>query len=209
MRLPSRRRYWAGAGVYDVISGERPVYRPGRVLGIERARLAPGGRVLDLGCGTGLNLPLVQRCVGPDGKVVGIDASTAMLDVARARCRRAGWSNVELRWSDAARLDALANLDRPFDAVIVTYALSIIRDWHEAVEQSLCLLRGGGRIVVVDMSYPTGRWRAFAPLAALAFVVGGVDPHRAPWRLVLERTDDALHETLRGGHVHVVSGTKR
>ncbi|MGI8880266.1 MAG: class I SAM-dependent methyltransferase [Jatrophihabitans sp.] len=209
MRLPPHRRYWAGARVYDVISGERPVYRPGRVLGIERAGLEPGHRVLDLACGTGLNLPLVQDRIGSDGTVVGIDASAAMLDVARTRCRRAGWSNVELRCCDAARLDALADLDRPFDAVLVTYALSIIQGWHEAFEQSLSLLRTGGRIVVVDMSYPTGRWRAFAPLAALAFAVGGVDPHRAPWRLVLEQTDDALHETLKGGHVHVVSGTKR
>lgn len=209
MQLPRFRRYSLGARAYDVISGERPVYRPGRIRGIERAGLAPGERALDLGCGTGLNLALVQRRVGPQGSVVGIDASRAMLAVARTRCRRFGWTNVELRRADAGRAGTLDGLAPPFDAVIITYALSIIRDWQTAFESAFSLLREGGRIVVVDMSYPTGPWRVFAPLAALAFVVGGVDPRRAPWQLVLERTDDARHETLRGGHVHVVSGTKR
>lgn len=39
--------------MYDIVSGERPVYRAGRVLGVERAQLRPGARVLDVGCGTG------------------------------------------------------------------------------------------------------------------------------------------------------------
>lgn len=144
---------------------------------------------MDLGCGTGLNLALVQRRIGPQGSVVGVDASRAMLAVARSRCRRSGWVNVDLRRADAGRPGVLDGVTEPFDAVIITYALSIIRDWHTAFETAFSLLREGGRIVVVDMSYPTGPWRVFAPLAALAFVVGGVDPRRAPWRLVLERTD--------------------
>jgi len=87
IRLP---RYGLGARFYDVLSGERSVYRAGRLRGIAALDLRPGARVLDVGCGTGLNLaPLLGR-VGPTGRVVGVDRSDKMLAQARAR------------WPDAA-----------------------------------------------------------------------------------------------------------
>ncbi len=87
MRLP---RYGLGARFYDVLSGERSVYRAGRLRGIAALDLRPGARVLDVGCGTGLNLaPLLGR-VGPAGRVVGVDRSDKMLAQTRAR------------WPDAA-----------------------------------------------------------------------------------------------------------
>lgn len=70
------------------------------------------------------------------------------------------------------------------------------------------LLRPGGRLVVVDMSYPAGKWRVLSPLVALAFATGGADARREPWRLVEQRLSDVTHERLRGGHVHVVSGAR-
>ncbi|WP_375503189.1 methyltransferase domain-containing protein [uncultured Jatrophihabitans sp.] len=58
---------------------------------MERAELSLGERALDLGCGTGLNLAPVQRRVGPQGSVVGVDASRPMPAVARSRCGGPAW----------------------------------------------------------------------------------------------------------------------
>ncbi len=58
MRYPHLRRYGPAARWYDLLSGERPVYRVGRVAGVGQLRLREGSRVLDIGCGTGLN----SRC---------------------------------------------------------------------------------------------------------------------------------------------------
>lgn len=209
MRLPRPRRYSLGARWYDLVSGERPVYRVGRERGIAVLHVRSGAQVLDIGCGTGLDLAGLVTRIEPGGRIVGVDASEKMLTVARRRVEDAGWRGIHLVRADAAGLDTALPAGDTFDATLFTYSLSIIRDWRAAFSQALARTCEGGRIVIVDMSYPTGRWRVFAPLALLAFVVGGVDARRAPWRLVEEHCADVRHETVRGGHIHIVSGTVR
>lgn len=209
MRWHLPRRYSGGARFYDVLSGERPVYRVGRVIGIAELRLRPGAHVLDVGCGTGLNFPLLCAAVGPAGRVVGVDASAAMLTRARARVARYGWGNVECCLGDAGDLGAVVPKEpTSFDAVLFTYSLSIIGDWERSFAQALDLLAPGGRIAVVDMAMPTGRWRFLSPLVRFACLTGGADPHRAPWRLLDGATKDTAHHNVRGGHIHVVAGTR-
>ena len=102
--MPLFRRYALGAPVYDVLSGERPVYRVGRLAGINALRLSPGDTVVDLGCGTGLNFPLLMERIGPGGLLVGVDRSHEMLRVAHRRVVRRGWDNVRLVGADASTL---------------------------------------------------------------------------------------------------------
>ena len=87
MRIPRVPRYGPGAQFYDILSLECPVYRVGRSRAIKLMGLKPGDRVLDIGCGTGLNFQLLRDKVGPQGHVVGVDASAAMLAQARNRAR--------------------------------------------------------------------------------------------------------------------------
>ncbi len=205
MRLP---RYGLGARFYDVLSAERLVYRAGRERGIAALDLRRGFRVLDVGCGTGLNLaPLLVR-VGAGGAVLGVDRSAAMLRPARNKVAAHGWRNVELRCGDAARIADIAGDAAPFDAIVFTYSLSIIDRWQYAFDQALGLLRPGGRIAVVDMAMPTGRWRVLWPLARLACFTGGADPYREPWNRLLASTEEPTHDTVKGGHIHVAAGTR-
>lgn len=204
MHLPELPRYGHGARFYDLLSGERPVYRAGRVRAIELLRLAPGDRVLDIGCGTGLNIPLLRDKVGPTGHITGIDASAAMLDVAARKTRE--WGNVTLHEGDAGRLATIVGPGE-YDAMLVTYALSIIPDWRSTWAQAGDLLRPGGRIGVVDLALPTGLGRVFEPAARLACLTGGVELDRKPWTLVEDQLDDVTTERLRAGHVVVSVGT--
>ncbi len=67
-----------------------------RRMAVQHLQLRPGDCVLDLGCGTGMSLPMLRDAVGAAGRVVGVDLSPDMLAVARERVRRERWANVEL-----------------------------------------------------------------------------------------------------------------
>ena len=202
------RRYTAGARVYDAVSLEWPIYGAGRRQGIRLLAPAPGEHILDVGCGTGLNLPLLAPAVGPRGLVTGVDASAQMLDQARAKVIRGEWHDrVRLRRADAGIPGTGPSwVERPADAVVFTYALSVIPDWRHAFDNALAAARPGARILIVDLALPAGWARATAALARLACWAGGADPARHPWRALAEHAIDVQHIISRGGHVHAILG---
>ena len=210
---PTRYGVLTAAG-YDALSGEHLVYgapRRAAVAAMAAKGLAAGDAVLDLGCGTGLNLPLLLDAVGPGGTVVALDASPAMLARAASRVTAHGWTDVHLLLADATTVspDALtAPLGgQPFDAVLSTYALSLMPGWRDAWATALAACRDGARLAVVDMARPAGAARLLEPLALAATALGGSDIDAHPWTALDAACDGVERTSLRGGHVRVHVGT--
>ncbi|GAB3518393.1 class I SAM-dependent methyltransferase [Arthrobacter monumenti] len=207
-------KYSTFAPYYDLLSGEYPVYRAGRVLGIKALGLSAGDQVLDIGCGTGLNFPLLEKRIGTTGTIVGIDKSPDMLRQARRRADKHGWSNVILLQADAATpaLDDIAvrieaqNGRRRSDAAIATYALSLMPDWPRAWKNMQALCRNRGALTVVDMQEPVGTAAAFTPLARFACWLGGADISAHPWRGVEQDCEEVTAASARGGHLQIRAG---
>ncbi|OYT52472.1 hypothetical protein B6U66_01850 [Candidatus Bathyarchaeota archaeon ex4484_135] len=109
--------------------------------------LRPGDRVLDVGTGTGRNLPFLKRLVGPDGLVVGMDISRGMLYYAVRTARAKGWSNVELQRANAA---FLPYKDGVFDAVIHVGGINTFEEKARALSEMMRVAKPGAKIVVVD-----------------------------------------------------------
>src|ERR1700741_5338681 len=101
------RRY---AGFYDALFG--PVLQPGRRAVLEALKLRPGDRVLEVGVGTGLSLPMYPQAV----KVTGIDLSSEMLAKARLRVERLNLANVEALFEMDA--ESMSFPDATFDKVV-------------------------------------------------------------------------------------------
>jgi ubiquinone/menaquinone biosynthesis C-methylase UbiE len=116
---------------------------------IEQLGEVRGATVLDVGCGTGNNWPLLLPIVGANGQVIGVDYSAGMLEQARRRADKAGWSNISLIEDDAAKL---AHLDGPVDAFVSAWCLGIVHDLPAALTRIVELVKPGGRIVILDFA---------------------------------------------------------
>ncbi|RAX45396.1 ubiquinone biosynthesis protein [Arthrobacter sp. AQ5-06] len=210
-------KYTAFAPFYDALSGEYPVYRAGRVRGIGALTPRPGEQVLDLGCGTGLNFPLLVDRVGPSGTIVGIDRSARMLRQARRRAVKAGWENVILIHADAVLLDPAAvratiqgqGGSGTSDAALATYSLSLMPEWRKAWANLTELLRDDARVAVVDMQEPVGWARLLTPLARAACALGGADMAAHPWQAVEGDCTGVIRDSARAGHLQIRAGTLR
>lgn len=200
-------RYRLAAPSYDQLSGE-PVYRAGRRLGVAGLDLVPGAVVLDVGCGTGLNFPLLQDAVGATGRVVGLDASAAMLRQAARRCLRQGWTNVDLVLADARSVGPetlVTRAGRPADAALATYALSLMPGWPATWRTMVEATTATARLAVVDLARPRAH-PAARGLAAVACWFGGADLEAHPWTAVEQECVERRSASAWAGHVQVRSG---
>jgi phosphatidylethanolamine/phosphatidyl-N-methylethanolamine N-methyltransferase len=129
------------AKVYDVVFG--PTLHPGRVQAIRRMGLKTGERVLEVGVGTGINIPLYPR----DCQITGIDFSASMLEKARDRVARGAVRPVRLLQMDAADLKFP---DDSFDIVYAPYLISVVPDPVKVAQEMRRVCRRGGRIVFLN-----------------------------------------------------------
>jgi 2-polyprenyl-3-methyl-5-hydroxy-6-metoxy-1,4-benzoquinol methylase len=120
---------------------------------LRRAGIAPGMRVLDVGCGVGDVSLLAGKLVGPSGSVLGIDRSPEAIEVAEHRARLVGQSWVRFA---AVDLDAFAG-EELFDAVIGRLVLMYMPSPAATLRLLNCHLRPGGIIAFQEMAMPMSR----------------------------------------------------
>ncbi|HEY7640367.1 MAG TPA: methyltransferase domain-containing protein [Steroidobacteraceae bacterium] len=118
---------------------------PARTWMLSLAALAPGEKVLDLACGTGLVTLAAAASVGPGGSVLGTDLSGQMIEVARERARAQRATNVQFERMDAETLDFP---DATFDVVLCSLGLMYLPDPQRAVREWRRVLKPGGRVAI-------------------------------------------------------------
>ena len=172
---------------YDITSRFYPApgypQRAQRLRVIHALGLGPGDSVIDIACGTGLNFPLIEQVIGPDGRIIGVDLTDAMLAQAQDRIEANGWSNISLVQADAADFDFPTEVD----AILSTYALSQVPECAEVIAHGAAALSPGGRWVVLDLKIPhnTPRWLTQLGIAT-AGRFGSLEEWivRSPWEAI-------------------------
>jgi SAM-dependent methyltransferase len=109
-------------------------------------RVEPGAVVLDLGCGAGTDLLIAAQMVGPAGRVIGVDMTPSMLEIARASARGMGFDNVELH---EALIEVLPLEDESVDVVISNGVIDLVPDKDAVFDERV--LRPGGRLQLADV----------------------------------------------------------
>jgi phosphatidylethanolamine/phosphatidyl-N-methylethanolamine N-methyltransferase len=135
------RVYSAYSRVYDRIFGK--VFQDSREVLAGSLALRPGSRVLEVGVGTGLLLPLYPRNV----RITGIDLSAGMLAQARERVERLGLTDVALEHMDASRMSFA---DDSFDVVVAAYVVTAVPDHRAVMQEIIRVARPGAGVVLLN-----------------------------------------------------------
>jgi SAM-dependent methyltransferase len=111
-------------------------------------RVEPGSVVLDLGCGAGTDLLIAAKMTGPTGRVIGVDMTPAMLELARASAQQMGLENVELHES---LIESLPLDDESVEVVISNGVIDLVPDKDAVFDEIDRVLRPGGRLQRADV----------------------------------------------------------
>jgi len=158
------------APVYDRMNTVMTAGQDGRWrrAAVRAALLPAGGSALDVACGTGKLTAALAAAVGPEGRVLGIDLSPAMLDEARRAFGEL--PGVEFRVGNALALPAE---DRSFDAATIAFGMRNLSSFEAGFREMARVVRSGGRVVCLELSVPrsrligrvyTGAFRVMAPV---------------------------------------------
>ncbi len=182
------RVYTSYAGVYDQIFGK--IFHEGRESAIRNLNVQPNQRVLEVGVGTGLALPLYPRHC----QIVGIDLSEGMLEKAKERASIHELTHVQLYRMDAG---AMEFADDSFDTVVAAYVVTAVPDYRKVVNEMIRVCRPGGRIIMLN-HFSNGN----KLIAAVEKVISPLTKHLG-WR-----TDLSLSTVLEGTSLQVARKEK-
>jgi len=143
--------FWSGVGGAKWLAAEKRLdidIAQFGAMALRVARVRPGERVLDIGCGTGETTLALAQAVGPSGRVVGLDVSPPLLAAARARA--AGFAQADFVLADASA----HRFAREFDLLFSQFGVMFFADPLAAFVNLRTALKPGGRLVFVC-------WRAF------------------------------------------------
>ncbi|WP_173862771.1 class I SAM-dependent methyltransferase [Salinigranum rubrum] len=215
--------YSRWARLYDTIARRSPGVQSLRERAADRLAPPAGGVVVDMGCGTGANLPFLSGQVGPEGRVLGVDFTPGVLAVARDRLSTLPDTGPGAPVG-VVRGDATRPPVRDADAVFASFVSGMLADPADAVDHWADVVGPGGRLGLLDLArstHPLGR-----PLNGLfRAVVRGTSPPGtrsrvstspaalldrrvvAAHRALFDRCVDVEHETHALGYARLTAGT--
>jgi ubiquinone/menaquinone biosynthesis C-methylase UbiE len=203
VRERSLAKYRHKAAQYDSTVGPTWTIRERAVAALQ---LKPGQSVLDVGCGTGMSLSLLQAAVGDQGRVYGCDHSPDMLARARQQVLAAGWPNVQVVECPAQAV----RLCEPVDALLFHYTHDILRS-PAAIQRLLSLAKPGARVAIAGIKY-FPRW--MAPLNLWVYFKnhgynGSPGQLSTPWDHIARHIDDWQWAPTQWGMGYLASGRLR
>jgi len=215
---PTQQFYTRWAWLYDFVAVNTPGIGAIRRAAVDRLDPQPGDSVVEMGCGSGANLPILRERVGSEGRVIGVDMSPGVLQVARNRISRHGWENVHVVRADATK----PPLNEGVDCVFASLVVGMFDDSPAVVDGWADLVGSGGRLGLLDLARSSrrsarpfnGLFRQFVTYANPQSVRESDEPLglldrrvAAAHRRLGERCSDAQYDTRGLGFARLSGGT--
>lgn len=211
-RIKVKELYQSGARHYDFttilfrMAGLR--MKAYRSETIRELSLKRGDFVVELGCGTGLNFPLIMEKIGPEGRLAGVDITPGMLGIAQERVCRNGWKNVELIESDIVDYA----IPKGINAMLATGLFGYVPEYDQVIKTVSNALVTGGHVAILDGKQPENlpKW-----LFGIVLRLGGPFGYTpeyfnvSPWDSVERYFQKLSFRTRYGGMIYILSGVKR
>ena len=200
-----RRRakfYDYSANMYYLIGFRETAFR--KKL-INAMNLKSGDTVVEVACGTGLNFPLIQKDIGPSGKIIGVDITDKMLEQAQLRIERHDWRNVELVKSDAADFEFPTKIN----GVLSAFAITLIPEYEQIIEKGSSALVSGGRFAILDFKEADNKPQWLAKSLALLMKPFGTTYDlavRHPWEAIEKHLSPVSFDELYFGYAFISVG---
>ena len=118
-----------------------------------------GGTVVELGCGPASVVPSLLKIIDKSSKIIGIDFSSQMIDIANRKKETNGWENVEFAYMDMYDFTP----EQKVDAVVFCLALTAMPDYKKALEKAISILKPGGQLLIIDSIPLHSKW--YHPIA--------------------------------------------
>ena len=176
-----------------------------RKKAIQSLKLKSGDTIVDLGCGTGLNFPLLNKQVGRQGTIIGVDLSESMLQRAENRIQNLGLDNVRLMQADMSKY----NIPSDSDAVLSTLAISMSPDYDRIIERAAHTLKAGKRMAIFELKRPKKwpEWLVKAMINLLqSYGTRREHTNRTPWISMQKYFHKFYMHEFYFGAVYVTTG---
>lgn len=203
------RRYDLTAQFYYLFGFREWAYRK---KAVKKLDLKEGDTVVEIGCGTGLNFSLIQNIIGENGKIIGVDITEDMLNVAQQKIIENNWKNVELINADASEFVPSEKVD----GIITSFAVSLSPNLETILQKYFNILKPNSKFVILDLKLPDNFWGKFKFLFMPVVKPFGVtDYHikQKPWETIIRFFNKNLYnvnkEELFAGFSYIISGTNK
>ncbi|VAW34089.1 hypothetical protein MNBD_CHLOROFLEXI01-1731 [hydrothermal vent metagenome] len=197
--------------VYDLFSAKQ-YYHKARRQAVEALKLKVNHTVLNVPCGTGQNFAYFQEYLKNSGLIIGIDLSTGMLEKAKNKRDKNGWTNIKLANTNVLEVDekwvkenVAGKSPVEIDAILCDLGLSGFPEWQKVIDTLLAILKPGGKIVIMD-------WYMDKPSLRGEFVnwIGKGEIDRPIWQYLETKVANfQLTDTFNRGGVFVASGNRK